>query len=43
LGESKSRGDVGYVHLYYLIPELRGKGPSEYLEKFALHYMGKRF
>jgi RimJ/RimL family protein N-acetyltransferase len=39
LGESKSSGDAGYVHLYYLVPEWRGKGLSETLDKFAMDYL----
>lgn len=39
LGESKTSGDAGYVHLFYLIPESRGKGYSEYLHKFAMNFL----
>lgn len=39
LGESKSNEDAGYVHLYYLVPEWRGKGLSEALDKFAMDFL----
>jgi ribosomal protein S18 acetylase RimI-like enzyme len=39
LGESKSSGDAGYIHLYYLVPECRGKGFSEALDIFAMNYL----
>jgi ribosomal protein S18 acetylase RimI-like enzyme len=39
LGESKSSGHAGYVHLYYLVPEWRSKGLSEALDKFAMNFL----
>lgn len=39
LGEKKAGDDAGYVHLYYLIPEWRGKGISEALDKFAMNFL----
>lgn len=39
LGESKSSGDDGYIHLYYLIPECRGKGFSVELDQFAMNFL----
>ena len=39
LGESKTSGDAGYIHLYYLVPEWRGKSLSEDLDKFAMGFL----
>lgn len=30
---------VGYVHLYYLVPHMRGKGISKYLDEYACDYL----
>jgi RimJ/RimL family protein N-acetyltransferase len=39
LGERNPADDFGYVHLYYLAPEWRGKGYSELLDTFAMNYI----
>jgi ribosomal protein S18 acetylase RimI-like enzyme len=30
--------EIGYVHLYYLIPECRGKGIGKALHDYAMHF-----
>jgi GNAT superfamily N-acetyltransferase len=38
-GKWKVDPSVGYVNLYYLIPEMRGKGFSKYLEAYTENYL----
>jgi GNAT superfamily N-acetyltransferase len=33
---------VGYVNLYYLVPEMRGKGVSAQLDEYAMSYLKGR-
>jgi len=39
LGRRKIEDNFGYVNLYYLIPEVRGKGFSSNLDEFATSYL----
>jgi ribosomal protein S18 acetylase RimI-like enzyme len=39
LGRLKADPGMGYVSLYYLIPEHRGSGLSRYLDEFACTYL----
>jgi GNAT superfamily N-acetyltransferase len=39
LGERKNEDDFGYINLYYLVPQWRGKGLSEALDKFAMDFL----
>ncbi len=39
LGRRKTDDEFGYVNLYYLIPEFRGKGFSSDLDNFATFYL----
>jgi len=39
LGRRKIEDEFGYVNLYYLIPEVRGKGFSLELDNFATSYL----
>lgn len=32
--------EVGYVHLFYLVPELRGRGLGTHLEEYAWTFLG---
>lgn len=41
LGAWKPDPSIGYVNLYYLIPECRGKGYGVYLERFATAHLKK--
>lgn len=38
-GKWRQDASVGYVNLYYLIPEKRGVGLSRYLEDYAVNYL----
>jgi GNAT superfamily N-acetyltransferase len=39
LGTYRHDQSVGYVHLYYLVPSMRGKGRSAQLDKYACDYL----
>lgn len=39
VGENKGGGETGYVFLYYLVPEWRGKGLSQALDKYAMDFL----
>lgn len=39
LGELKAQPEVGYVNLYYLAPEFRGKGFAPLLDQYAIQYL----
>lgn len=39
LGRRKKEDSFGYVNLYYLIPEMRGKGLSDQLDEFVVTYL----
>ena len=39
LGKSKTQAHVGYVNLYYLAPEFRGKGFSSLLDQYAVQFL----
>lgn len=39
LGTLKTDSSVGYVNLYYLIPEFRGTGVSKALDDYAVRYL----
>jgi ribosomal protein S18 acetylase RimI-like enzyme len=39
LGTFKLDPSIGYVNLYYLIPEMRGKGLSDQLDAYAIGYL----
>lgn len=44
LGTFKRDPSVGYINLYYLIPEFRGTGLSKLLDDYAVQYLrGKGF
>lgn len=38
LGEYKDDPSIGYVHLYYIIPEMRGLGLADQLDQYAMNY-----
>lgn len=38
LGVLKNEPEVGYVYLYYIIPEKRGLGYSRHLDEYAIQY-----
>jgi GNAT superfamily N-acetyltransferase len=38
-GKWKQDPTVGYVNLYYLVPEKRGKGLSRFLEEYTINYL----
>jgi GNAT superfamily N-acetyltransferase len=38
-GKWKQDATVGYVNLYYLVPEKRGKGLSRFLEEYTINYL----
>jgi GNAT superfamily N-acetyltransferase len=38
-GQWKADPTIGYVNLYYLIPEMRGMGLSKYIESYAVTYL----
>lgn len=38
-GIRQEEDDFGYINLYYLIPEMRGKGFSKYLEEYTSNYL----
>ena len=38
LGEDKDDSSIGYVHLYYLIPEIRGMKLGDQLDQYAMTY-----
>lgn len=42
LGAHPADPTVGYVFIYYLVPEARGKGYSRHLEAYAMAYFRRR-
>lgn len=42
LGRFKPEPSTGFVSLYYLIPEKRGRSYSKYLEQYAEHFLKER-
>lgn len=42
LSADKTNPTIGYVDLYYLIPEMRGVGLSDQLENYAMDYFRDR-
>lgn len=39
LGERKTIDDFGYVNLYYLVPNWRGRGVSYHIDEFAMTFL----
>jgi GNAT superfamily N-acetyltransferase len=39
LGADRHDPTVGYVHLYYLVPHMRGKGVSRFLDEYACDFL----
>lgn len=42
LGAYRNDPQVGYVHLYYLVPSARGRNASKQLDDYAVDYLRKR-
>ena len=38
LGHFKNDPKIGYVYLFYLVPEMRGKNLASQLDQYAMHY-----
>jgi GNAT superfamily N-acetyltransferase len=42
LGQFKPEPSAGYINLYYLIPEMRGKGFSDQLDEYAMSVLKRK-